>query len=164
MKKLLFCILLISGIQSIKNYGNYLWEYTGNGRRSCCLHLGNYDICNPDVPCTRNNTIDLLGIYDYIGRILHMEKIANFPYAKFLNEAQAYIRKMAMGNRLSYHINEQRPQLKFFHEMMLEQSQTKNDKPKAAGSTTSTEADKQKKQDEVFEYLVKIGLASKLKK
>ncbi|MBI2345045.1 hypothetical protein HYV10_03170 [Candidatus Dependentiae bacterium] len=163
MKKILSIIVLLVIMHGTSNYGNYLWEYIDNGQHSCCLHLGTYDICNPGVPCVRNNAIDLLGIYDYVGRILHMEKISTFPYAKFLNEAQSYIRKMAtLGNRLSYHVHEYRSSLKFFHDLAVEHSQSKNDKPK--GLALASEADKQKKQDEVFEYLVKIGLATKFKK
>jgi len=164
MKKIVLYALIICNIRLIQSNGNYLWEYTGNGSRSCCLHISNMDICNPDVPCTKNNSIDLLGIYDYISRILHMEKIATFPYAKFLNEAQAYVRKMSgLPNSLSYHHNQYRVDLKFFHELVLEHSLVKNDKNKSS-TPVVTEAEKQKKQDEIFEYLVKIGLATKFKK
>lgn len=164
MKKILFFVSILFNAQVSQSNGIYLWEYNYFGQQSCCLHIGNEDICNPNVACTRNMTQDLFGIYDYIGRILHMEKISTFPYAKFLNEAQIYIRKMA-GN-LSYRSDEYRVNLKFFHDMVLEQVPTKNDKNKSAsGTTTTADAEKNKqKQEEVFEYLVKIGLASKFKK
>jgi hypothetical protein len=164
MKKLLFFAGILFSVQMVQSDGIYLWEYGGSGQQSCCLHIGNEDICNPNVACTRNISIDLHGIYDYIGRVLHMEKISTFPYAKFLNEAQVYIRKMAGG--LSYRWDEYRLSVKFFHDMVLEQASTKNDKNKSSGTTTpATDVEKNKhKQEEVFEYLVKIGLASKFKK
>jgi hypothetical protein len=164
MKKLLFFAGMLLSVQLVQSNGTYLWEYAGSGQRSCCLHIGNEDICNPHVACTRNISVDLLGIYEYIGRVLHMEKISTFPYAKFLNEAQAYIRKMSGG--LSYRWDEYRLSVKFFHDMVLEQAPGKNDKNKSlTAATTATDAEKNKqKQEEVFEYLVKIGLASRFKK
>lgn len=164
MKKLLFFAGILFSVQMIQSDGTYLWEYNGSGQRSCCLHIGNEDICNPHVACTRSISIDLHGIYEYIGRVLQMEKISTFPYAKFLNEAQAYIRRVAGG--LSYRWDEYRLNVKFFHDMVLEQVPAKNDKNKSSGgATTMTEAEKNKqKQEEVFDYLVKIGLATKFKK
>lgn len=166
MKKLLFFAAILFYSPMIQPDGTYLWEYNLYGQRSCCLHLANEDICNPNVPCSRNPSVDLMSIYDYIGRVLHMEKISTFPYAKFLNDAQVYVRNMAgFRNGLTYRFDEYRLSVKFFHDMVLEQASSKNDKNKSSATTTTSEADKNKqKQDEVFAYLVKIGLATKFKK
>ncbi len=166
MKKLLFFAGILCIFQMVQPNGTYLWEYNGAGQRSCCLHIGNEDICNPHVACTRNMSTDLFGIYEYIGRVLQMEKISTFPYAKFLNDAQTYIRRMVGGIGLSYRWDEHRLKVKFFHDMVLEQSAAKNDKNKSsAAAATTTDAEKTKqKQEEVFEYLVKIGLAARFKK
>lgn len=166
MKKLVFLVSLFSLYSSMMANGIYLWEYFGNGQRSCCLHLGNQDICNPNAACTRNIPIDLLGINDYLTRVLNMEKIGTFPYAKFLNDAQGYIRRMAsVGSGLSYRFDEYRSSMKFFHDLALEYASSKTDKKSSGTTSTMTEAEKNKqKQEEVFEYLVKIGLASRFKK
>lgn len=165
MKKIIIITLIITSFcNTIQPDSNYLWQYTGDGSISCCLHVGGENICNPHVACTKNTTVDLLGIYDYITRILQMEKIGTFPYAKFLNDAQLYIRKMAiMPNRISYHTQEYHPNVKFFHTMVLEHASAKNDKNKKT-SQPLTDAEKQKlNQKEIFDYLVKIGLASRKK-
>ncbi len=163
MKKIVIIMSTLFLGHLIKSDGIYLWQYAQYGQLSCCLHIGNEDICNPNVACTRNIQHDLLGIYDYIDRILRMEKIATFPYAKFLNEAQAYIRKMAWpGSGLSYRFDEHRLRVKFFHDIALEQTLSKNEKSKPAAPMTDAEKTKQR-QEEIFDYLVKIGLASRVK-
>jgi hypothetical protein len=163
MKKIVFLFLLISGSILIKANGVFFWEYTSNGHRSCCLHIGNSDICNPDVPCTRTVQIDLVGIYDYIGRILAMEKVSTVPFFESLKNAQNYI-KRGWGMSLSYRYDYYVANIKFHHELASEAAvATKNDKAKTALGATTATTDKAKQEEATLKYLMKLGLVQQIK-
>lgn len=162
MKKIFFIYMFLSIPFLIKTNGIFLWEHCENGHRSCCLHLPSGDICNPDVACTRTLFIDLLGISDYIGRILGMEKASTFPFYEFLKQAQAYI-KRGMSLSLSYRYDYYVSNLNFYHDLAAQGlNSSKGDKPKATTSTTAT--DKAKQDDATLKYLMKLGLAKQIRK
>lgn len=163
MKKILFFCMLFLTTSLVQTNGIFLWEYSDNGSRSCCIHLANADICNPDVPCTKTVHIDLMGIYDYIGRILILEKSSTFPFYEFLKQAQNYITKgwaMSLSYRFDYFISN----IKFHHELATEAlTAAKGDKSKAALASTAA-TDKAKQDDATMKYLMKLGLVKQIKK
>lgn len=170
MKKMyLIVLIIINAYSSIMPDGIYLWEYRRNGERSCCLSLSGNDICNPQTPCTRNVYSDVMGINDYITRLLGLEKAGSMSYATILTQAQYYIRHVLGSSitQLMYRFDEQHT-VKFFHEMV----DTPKPNEKAAKSTTSaattpaagTATVGAKKDDPVFQYLVKLGLAREWRK
>ena len=140
----------------------YFWESYRDGERSCCLFLNGADICNPHVPCTRNAAYDLTGIFDYISRILQVDKGSSYPYHKVLDQAQHFIRHaLTSGMRMYYRYDESARAVKFFHEIA---ETTKAHEKSSKGSAASTAAvEKQKGEDAVLAYLIKIGLARPLR-
>ena len=161
IKKIILALCFMQ-LSSIHSTGVFLWEYQGNGSRSCCLHLSDTDICNPDVPCTRTISVDLGGIYEYIGRILVLEKSSTFPFYFFFKQAQNYIKKgitTPLGYRFDYFVSG----LKFYHELAAEVAFPKTDKSKV-GTTgaAATSLDKAKQDELTLKYLMKIGLVKQL--
>jgi len=148
--------------------GIYLWEYRSrSGEPSCCLALSGTDICNPQTSCTRNVYTDLIGINDYITRLLGLEKSGSLSYATILTQAQYYIKHVLSSSitRLSYRYDQYR-NVKFFHEMIAEapkaEKAAKGSSASAASTTAATAA--AKKEDFVYAHLVKLGLARPLAK
>ncbi len=136
----------------------YLWESNRDGERSCCLHLNGADICNPYCPCTRNVTYDLNGIFDYVARLLSVDKGVNFPYHKILEQSQNFIRKaLSSGIRMYYRFDEYR-NVKFYHEI-AEATKSLEKTSKTSTLQTSAGTNKQKEDDVVTSMLVKMGLA-----
>lgn len=143
--------------------GAYLWQHYKKNESSCCLFLNGTDICNPNSVCTRNVALDLQGIFDYIGRILQVDKGSTFSYYKILNQAQEFIKNiLASSTRLFYRFDTPQRHVKFFHEVAETARMTeKNNKNPNAATTAGIE--KQKNEDIVLAYLEKLGLAWKLK-
>lgn len=138
----------------------YLWESVRDGERSCCLFIGGADICNPYVPCKRHAYSDLMGIYDYISRILQVDKGSTFSYHKTLGHAQSFIRYHLSSSALRiYYRFEENRSVKFYHEI---QELAKITEKSSKGSSTtplSVAGDKQKAEDVVLAYLAKMNLA-----
>lgn len=163
MKKIIFLYVFLSMPFLIQTNGIFLWEHSEKGHRSCCLHLPDGDICNPDVACTRTLFVDLLGISDYIGRILTMEKVSSFPFYEFLKQSRAYI-KRGMSLSLSYRYDYQISNLKFYHDLAVQSlNSSKTDKPKTVTNATTT-TDKAKQDEATLKYLMKLGLAKQIRK
>ncbi len=165
MKKTLFFYIIFFTTTLVQANGIFLWEHSSNGHRSCCIHLANVNICNPDVPCTKTVHVDLMGIYDYIGRILALEKSATFPFYQFFKNAQVFLQKgwaMSLSYRFDYFISD----IKFYHDLAAEALvSSKTDKSKANSNNSATNsADKAKQDDNVLQYLIKIGLAKQIRK
>ena len=161
MKKLFFAMFMITCGSAVIADGIYLWEYNRNGERACCLSLSGTDICNPQTPCTRNVSTDIMGINDYITRLLGLEKAGSLSYATILTQAQYYIKHVLYSSitQLTYRYDEYR-NVKFFHEMTEAPKQTEKaakGTPASGGAAASTVG--AKKDDPVFAYLVKMGLA-----
>lgn len=141
----------------------YLWEAYRDGERSCCLCIpgsNGGDFCNPYVPCTRNAAYDLHGIFDYVSRLLSVEKGSNFSYVKILENAQEFIRHALMSSMRMYYRFDEHRKVKFYHEI-VESVKMSEKSSKAATSTTSNASGGQKQKDEdvVTAMLVKMGLA-----
>lgn len=165
MKKVLFFYVIFFATALVQANGIFLWEYSDNGHRSCCIHLGSVDICNPDVPCTKTVHVDLMGIYDYIGRILALEKSSTFPFYQFFKNAQAFLQKgwaMSLSYRFDYFISD----IKFYHDLAAEALvSSKLDKAKSTSSNNSaTTSDKAKQDDAILKYLMKLGLAKQIRR
>lgn len=136
----------------------YLWESYRDGERSCCLCMNGSDICNPYVPCTRNAAYDLNGIFDYISRLLSIDKGNGFSYVKILEQAQDFIRHALMSGMRMYYRFDERRKVKFYHEIAeATKSAEKTSKATVAGANATTS--KQKDEDVVTAMLVKMGLA-----
>ncbi len=139
----------------------YLWETYRDGERSCCLFIpgsNGGDFCNPYVPCTRNAAYDLNGIFDYISRVLVVDKGSSFSYVKLLENAQEFIRHVLMsGMRMYYRFDEHRKP-KFYHEI-AETVKSSEKTSKATTAVANAGAAKQKDEDVVTAMLVKMGLA-----
>lgn len=160
-------MLMITFSAAVVADGIYLWEYNRNGEHACCLSLSGTDICNPHTPCTRNVLTDIMGINDYITRLLGLEKAGSLSYATILNQAQYYIKHVLYSSitQLTYRFDEYR-NVKFFHEMNDAPKQSEKQAkaaPGPVGPATSGGAAAltvgAKKDDPVFAYLVKMGLA-----
>ena len=142
----------------------YFWEYIRNGERSCCLYFSGADICNPNTPCTRNMHMDLMGIHDYIGRLLGLEKSGSFSYAGLLGQAQSYIRYVLQSSiLLSYQFDQQRS-VKFFHEIEVVKPGEKQPKGASSAHVASSGAPVAKGEDVVNAYLSNLGLVRPLKR
>lgn len=164
MKKNLIFALMFSCVGPSVQASIYLWEYVDLGERSCCLSFSGSDICNPHVPCTRHVYSDLSGIYDYITRLLSLEKTQTFSYAKLLTQAKYYIHHALYSSftQLSYRYDVHR-EVTFFHEV-TEKTVNKNVDKTAKGSSGSTSNDKAKLEEVVWKYMVKLGLSRPHKK
>lgn len=156
----LSCLLLVNSIKP----NVYFWESNRDGERSCCLFIGGADICNPYVPCTRHAYSDLNGIYDYISRILQVDKGSGktFSYQKILSHAQDFIKSALSSSTMSmYYRYDERRSVKFYHE--IQETSKSAEKPvdksvKSTSATAATSTDK-KPDDFILAYLVKLGLA-----
>lgn len=161
MKNLIGALLMVMLVQPLLGDGIYLWEYNRNGDTACCLSLSGNDICNEQTACTGNVATDILGINDYIGRLLGLEKAGAFSYGTILNQAQYYIKHVLNSSitRLSYRKDIHR-NVKFFREM-VDMNKPAEKAPKVNGAQTASAgaAGGPKKDDPVFAYLVKMGLA-----
>src|SRR3990167_3346374 len=101
-KILLMCIFSQYALADI-----YFWEAVRDGERSCCLFYNGADICNPYQPCTRNAAYDLHGIFDYVDRLLSVDRGGNMPYHQILQNAQKFIRQaMVSGMGMYYRYDE----------------------------------------------------------
>lgn len=160
--KNLYKIIFICFLFNVTVANVYFWESYRDGERSCCLFLNGADICNPYQPCTRNAAYDLHGIFDYISRLLMVDKGSSFPYHQILNQAQGFIRQaMASGMNMYYRYDEPARAIKFYHE--IAETTKSNEKLVKASLTTSASVEKQKNEDAVTAYLIKMGLAWPLK-
>ena len=161
--KLFYKILLTCVLGNLASANIYFWEAVRDGERSCCLFLNGSDICNPYQPCTRNAAYDLHGIFDYVNRLLSVEKGESFAYHQVLNQAQDFISQaLASGMNMYYRYDEPARKVKFYHELAeITKSNTKTSKTSSATSETSK---KQQHEEEVLAYLMKIGLAWPLHK
>jgi len=159
MKKNLVVFLMLFFVNHhINSSGVYLWEYMNHGERSCCLSLSGADYCNPNVACTKHVYSDLSGIYDYLTRLLNLEKTHTFSYVKMLTQAQYYIRHAmyAPMHQLRYR-NDVYRDVVFFHEITDKAFGKVGDKV-AKGAVGATAIDKSKLEDVVWRYMVKLGL------
>jgi len=166
IKILLICsVFSMSGL--LRSDGIYLWEYREDNDRSCCLHVkmtgSQYDICNPNTPCTKHFDTDMSGILDYITRLLATEKGSSLTYSTILKQAQYFIRHMRSSfyRDLSYHFKVQRP-VEFFHNMQEPNKSAKSSTTSTPSASTAA-ADKAKGEDKVLAYLIKLGVARPLK-
>jgi len=157
-------LVLFGTFQHVRASSIYLWEYVDQGERSCCLSFSGSDICNPHVACTRHVQSDLSGIYDYITRLLSLEKTQTFSYVKLLTQAKYYIHHALHTSftQLSYRYDVYR-EVTFFHEITDKSSNKAVDKS-AKGGSASTTNDKAKLEDVVWKYMVKLGLSRPHKK
>lgn len=139
----------------------YFWESYRDGGRSCCLFMSGVDICNPYVACTRHVATDLMGIENYISRILLVDKGQCFSYHKTLIHAQNFIKQSFISPiNLYYRYDEPQRHMKFFHEI---QESTRANEKTGKASASSSSSEKQKAEDAVTAYLIKIGIARPLK-
>jgi len=161
--------LIFFGEHTILSNGVYLWEYHDfDKEKSCCLHLNGSDICNPQVSCTRSVYFDLKGIYDYISRLLNLEKINTFSHINLLNQAKFFIRHTMTSSimNLSYRFDEQRA-IKFLHEQIESSKQTEKTSKSSNASSSSVvgiASSFDKKEDIVWRHLVKLGIAKPWKR
>lgn len=168
----MFIVLVVGYIVSgpSRAHSMYLWEANNDEGRSCCLSYMGSDICNPYVPCTRHVRTDLMGINDYITRLLQAEKSSQFSYSQLLTYAQMFIRHTLASGQISiyYHFDEHR-RVQFFHEIqLLEKSKSDNkfsDKSSKSSLSSSgnSSSDKQKAEEAVLAYLVAKGAARKIR-
>ncbi len=147
MLKVTFVLLCLLGMSTISKPMVYLWQMKDEQSSSCCLHINNVDICNPDHPCTRFLGTDLNSISDYISRLLATEKGALDPHKTILTQIQRYIRTVLMSpyNTIAYRLD-LRYAVPFYHDVIVTQSskkQLEKAKPKV---------------DEPHPLLVKLGL------
>jgi hypothetical protein len=158
MKK--YQLILISCFFINQIEAMYLWEYRQDGERSCCLFFNGVDVCNPYAACTRNAALDLTRIYDYIGRIMLIDKGSIFSYHKVLNQAQELIKHvLSTHSRVYYNFDVCRG-AKFYHEVAeMVRAEAKSSKGSSSSTTTSATNEKQKNEDAVIAYLTKLGLA-----
>ena len=137
----------------------YFWESYRDGERSCCLCMNGTDICNPYVPCTRNAAYDLQGIFDYISRLLQVDKGSSFPYHKILEQAQEFIRYARMsGMRMYYRFDEFR-KVKFYHEIAEAAKAAEKTSKSTTAAATATATTAKSAEETVTAILVNMGLA-----
>jgi|GEM_PF-1286314 len=161
---LIFFLVLFGSFQQAQASSIYLWEYVDMGERSCCLAFSGSDICNPHVPCTRHVESDLSGIYDYITRLLSMEKTQTFSYVKLLTQVKYYIHHALHTSftQLSYRYDVYRA-VTFYHEV-TEKGASKAVDKSVKGGAASTTPDKAKVEEVVWKYMAKLGLCRPHKK
>ena len=172
MKKWILILFFVGCEYSLDAHRVYLWENinTLTGSHSCCLCFAGTDICNPNIPCTNNQYVDVAGIYDYIARLLSLDKSACFSFATLLNQAQYYIRYILRSTRTIWYVREEQRDVVFFDQLIdtcckpcekpLKPCDTKSATKSSTTSTSSTSStDKQKQEDKVFKYLVSLGMA-----
>lgn len=157
--KTIFLVVLLQ--QQMFASGAYLWESTCDNGHSCCLFFNGADICNPHVPCTRNVALDLQGISDYIGRILQVDKSNTFSYCKVLTQAQDFIKNIMHSSvRLYYRFDTAQRRVKFYHDI-AEAARVQEKNNKGSATTTASAVEKQKNEDAILAYMIKLGLAWK---
>lgn len=160
--KILYKILLMGAVFNVSVANVYFWQAERDGEFSCCLFLNGVDICNPYQACTRNSTYDLNGIFDYVSRLLVVDKDQVFSYHRALNQAQSFIRH-ALASRMNmyYRYDEPARQVKFYHE--IAEITKSNEKASKGVATPNAALEKQKNEDALVAYLIKMGLAWPIK-
>lgn len=145
-----------------KSDASYLWEMQTEEGRSCCLHFGYIDICNPYVACSGFAKKDLSGILDYVLRVLNSEQAQQDPYNTVLLQVKKYIRSILHNpyGTLEYH-HENRS-VKFYHDLLASAAMNKTKESKK--EVKQTAKSKNQKDDVVIQYLIKLGLFVKHEK
>ena len=134
----------------------YLWEMLDDMGNSCCLHMDGVDICNPYVPCTHYMEADLLGIAQYINRLLTTDRGNLEPYRTLLIQVKRFIRTVLQDSYyvMTYQLDQYRS-VQFYHELIDSASKGKD----KSNSVSKLPAQKQSsKQDYVRERLIRLGL------
>jgi hypothetical protein len=127
---------------------------------SCCLHFKGVDIANPHVPCTGHVPKDLMGIFEYITRLLKGDKL-ECGERDFLIEVQRYIaslfttRAMYISYRLNIHRN-----VDLYHEALEKKKKYEAflAKKKKDNTKDLESAEKVRKEKQLQEDMKNLGL------